>query len=242
MKMGRPTSKINLFDSETTMSGKCADIAFVICDKKGNVINHMAVLVKGVYDDRENDPLFHNEDSDPLWSVKTLDKRYQAYDDMLNNGSRMLASVQAINTWLMQANAHYKPILTAYNIAFDLDKCRNTGINVDMFEHKFCLMHACKDHFSQSKKYRQFILGNHLFKNPTKLGNMSYSTTAETMTRFLLGIDIPNEPHQSLEDCMGYELPLLKELLKRKSLKWCLNDVNPLGWQNLQVKDWYKPK
>lgn len=239
--MGRKKQYINICDSETTMTDKVADVSFVICDLAGNVVNHMSVLVRGVYDKPDQHPLFHNEDSAEIWKAARLTERYAAYDEMVANGSRMIASVTAINTWLMQANAHYNPVLTAYNLAFDADKCRKTGINVDMYQRKFCLMHAAKDYFSKSRKYRQFILDNHLFKPPTKLGNMSYSTTAETMTRFLLGANLPDEPHTSLEDVLGYELPILKAILKRKSLKWCLNEVNPVGWQQLQVKDWFKP-
>jgi len=240
--MSRNRQYVLLFDTETTMTNMVADISFVVCTLQGHVVMHQAILVNGVYNNRVEHPLFHNEDSDPLWKRERLDDRYKHYDNMIENGTRTLYSVRAINTWLMQVNSLYNPVLTAYNLAFDVNKCRNAGINVDMFERSFCLMHACKDYFSRSKKYRQFILENHLFKNPTKLGNMSYSTTAETMTRFLLGANIPSEPHTSLEDCLGYELPLLTAILKRKSLKWCLNDVDPISWQNLQVRDWFKPR
>jgi len=228
-------------DTETTMSGKVADFAMVVTDKKGNIKTQCAVLVREVYQNRDNDPLFHNEDSDAIWKLSRLGARYDAYDAMLDNGTRMLASVSAINRWLYQVSASYNPVLYAYNIAFDLGKCRNTGIDLDIFQRRFCLMHACKHHYATSKKYRQYILDNHLFKPPTKLGNMSYLTKADTMARYILGDSLPPEPHLALEDVLGYELPVLVQLLKKRSVKWLLDDIVPVSWQGLQVKDWYKP-
>jgi len=197
-----------LLDSETCQDGSVADVGAVIVDRSGIVINQFACLVKGVYDDRENFPLFTNELAGDLWNQASLDKRYSQYDMMLDSGSRMLASIHAINGWLMRAKAHYNPILTAYNLPFDISHCQQTGIDLTPFDRRFCLWSASVSVFAKTKKYRQFILDNHLFKAVTKLGNMSYPTNAETMTRFILGdISIPDEPHTSLEDCIGYELP-----------------------------------
>lgn len=229
-------------DIESTKSGMAADFAAVISDRKGNIVTQCAVLIRGIYDDRETHPLFYNDQAGELWTKESLGKRYQAYDDMLENGSRMMASVGAVNNWLMMAKAQYDPVLTAYNLPFDIGKARNTGINLDVFDRRFCLWSACVTAFAGSKAYRQFILDNHLFKPVTKHGNMSYPTNAETMARFILGnVELPDEPHQSLEDILGYEKPMLDYLLKRKSVKWLLENVKPYNWQAFQVRDWFKP-
>ena len=237
--------KINLItiDCESSIDDKAVDIAAVISDRKGNIINQMAVLVHGIYDNRTEHPLFHKEGIGTLWSQNNLDKRYIAYDRMLDSGARMLASVGAINNWLMIAKAQYNPVLTAYNLPFDVAICRNTGINLESFDKRFCLWSACVTAYAKTRKYRQFIVDNHLFLPATKHGNMSYPTNAEVMTRFVLGdISIPNEPHLSLEDILGYEKPMLDKLLKAKSVKWLLENTRPYNWRNFQVKDHFKPR
>ena len=231
-----------LFDTETTQDSMVADFAGIICDKSGKIYAQIAVLVNGIYTDSENHPLFHihGDDSD-LWSKAGLPKRYARYNAMVSGGSRMIASIGAINRWLDRAKAEFDPYLTAYNLAFDVGKCENTGIDLTMFDKRFCLWYASYSRWAKSKNYRQFILDHHFFKNPTQLGNMSWSTNAETMARFVLGnSEYPDEPHTALEDVIDYELPILKAVVKGKSQKiW--SNPEPWNWRDLQVKDWYKP-
>jgi hypothetical protein len=88
-------------DVESTMDGKVADFAAVISDRKGGKIYaQCAILVNGIFTDMENHPLFYNEDADEIWSKKSLSRRYAVYNDMVANGTRMLASVASINRWL----------------------------------------------------------------------------------------------------------------------------------------------
>jgi hypothetical protein len=231
-----------LVDTETTKTDKVVDFGAVLTDRKGNIHKELGALVADLYNDRENNPLFYNEFSDQLWSKSRLDERYANYNDMLQNGNRILASVNGINKWLAQALAHYNPIITAYNLAFDKRKSYNTGIDLEMFNNSFCLMKASQDKWQKSKQYRQFVLDNHLFNNRTKLGNMSFTYKAEAMAKFVLGNpELDNEPHTALEDAKFYELPILIKLVNTtKRDRW----MNPegFGWQELQVKDWYKPK
>lgn len=229
-------------DTETTITDQVADFAAVISDRKGNIVTQCAVLIRGIYDDPDNHTLFYHNDMAEIWRESSLNRRYQNYQTMLDSGSRMLATVGAVNNWLMMAKAQYDPILTAYNLPFDVSKCRNTGINIDVFDRRFCLWSACVTAYAKTSKYRRFILDNHLFRPPTDLGNMSYYTNAEVMTRFILGdISIPDEPHTALEDILGYEKPMLDRLLRTKSIKWLLNETRAYNWRDFQVKDHFKP-
>lgn len=232
-----------IIDTETTQTDKIADFGAIVCDKRGNIAASCGVLVRDFYLDREQHPLFHFlSESDPLWGKANLPKRYANYDDMLANGSRMLASVPAINRWLAKVASQYKPVMTAYNLAFDYGKMVNSDIDVSLFPNKFCLWHAAADKWAASKAYRQFIIDNHLFKARTKHGNMSYPTNAEVMARFILGNpDLPNEPHTALEDARDYELPILQRLVNTVSPK---DYMNPIGynWRDYQVKNWFMPR
>lgn len=230
-----------IVDTETTMAGKVADFGAVVVDRKGNIMTQCAVLINGVFTDRENDPLFFNADAGELWSKGSLDRRYSKYSEMVRDGQRMIASVAAVNNWLAKVQAEYKPFVTAYNIAFDREKCNNTGIDLTIFgANSFCLWHAAFQKWGQSKKYLQFVVENHCFNPPTKLKNMSFKTNAEVMARFVLNQpELEDEPHTALEDVIFYELPILLALLKNeKKVKW-LNPT-PFNWRLVQVKDFFK--
>lgn len=237
-----------IVDTETTQPNKAenipakvADFGAIVVNRKGDIMSQCAVMVLGIYNNAEKYPLFHQGDgAENIWAKENLPNRYNKYNDMLRAGARQYGSHNAINKWLALVKGKYNPYLTAYNLAFDTDKCNNTNIDLGMFSKRFCLMKAACDKWAISKKYRQFILDNHYFKEPTKLGNMSYLTKAETMAHFVTGDNLI-EPHTALEDARDFELPILLRLLEtQKKSRW----ENPQGqsWQNRQVKDWYIPK
>lgn len=217
-----------------------ADFGAVIVDRKGNEYSRCAAMVSGVYGEF---PLFYSSDpQDEVFGKHTLDRRYLKYQSMLESGRRILASVNAINRWLDNVRGKYDPILTAYNLAFDIGKCDNTGIDLTNFDSKFCLMKAAQDKWAHRKDYLQMVLDTHSFNPPTKKGNMSFQTKAEIMTRYVLNDPyMDDEPHTALEDALYYELPILLKLVKSTKRRiW----MNPRGitWQSQQVRDWYQPK
>ena len=122
-------------DTETTQDQLVADFAATITDKKGRIVNQCAILVKDIYTNADEHPLFHDSgDVASIWSKASLPARYARYDRMVEGGSRMIASVGAVNRWLDKAASTYRPVLTAYNLAFDAHKCANTGIDLTMFD------------------------------------------------------------------------------------------------------------
>ena len=224
-----------IIDTETTMADTVADCAIVVCDRQGVIHNQMAVLVQGHYGVNE---LFHDKKANDIWGYAGLEKRKANYTAMLENGSRMVASVNAINRWVAHAIGKYNPTLTAYNLPFDDSKCANTGIDLSGFADRFCLWSAAVGNICNTKAYKQFCVENHLFTNRTGFGNMSLKTSAESVTGFLNG-SMTDEPHTALEDIIGYELPTLKIILAKKNWK---EKVIPYNWREFQVKDHVKAK
>lgn len=224
-----------ILDTETTIENTVADLGIIICDREGRIYNQCAVLVAGHYNNFE---LFHDKKANDIWGYAGLEKRKQNYVKMLDSGVRMLASVNAVNKWINQAIGKYNPTLTAYNLAFDIDKCQNTGIDITGFADKFCLWQAAVGNICNSKKYRQFILENHLFNKPTVNGNMTFSTTAESVCGFIDG-EFKIEPHTALEDARDFELPILTQILKKRDWK---NKMTPYNWKEFQVKNHFQPK
>lgn len=227
-------------EDEENIPAMVADFGAIIVDRKGREYARCAVMVHGVFGEF---PLFYSSDRhDNVFGKHTLDRRMIRYQEMLENGNRQLASVNAINRWLENVKGKYDPILTAYNLPFDTGKCNNTGIDLTGFDKKFCLMAASQDKWGKSKKYRQFVLDYHVFNPPTGNGNMTYRTNAETMARFVLNNPtLEDEPHTALEDAVYYELPLLTALVNTTPRKKWMNPT-PYAWQHYQVRDWYQPK
>ena len=219
-----------ILDTETTMENTVADFAIIIADRQGKIYNQCAVMVKDHYGTFE---LFHDKIANDIWGYGGLERRKNNYVNMLNSGKRMLASVNAINNWIQQAIGKYNPTLTAYNLAFDKDKCEKTGIDLSGFTSEFCLWQAAVGNICKTKMFRQFALENHGFNSVTGQGNMTFKTNAEIVCGFIKG-EFKEEPHTALEDARDFELPILAEILKKKQWR---EKVTPYNWREFQVKD-----
>jgi hypothetical protein len=224
-----------ILDTETTMENTVADFAIIIVDREGVIYNQCAVMVKDHYGKFE---LFHDKAANDIWGYAGLERRKNNYVEMLNSGKRMLASVTAINNWIQQAIGKYNPTLTAYNLAFDKDKCEKTGIDLSGFKDSFCLWQAAVGNICKTKQYKQFTLEQHGFNSVTSFGNMTFQTNAEMVCAFIKG-EFTKEPHTSLEDARDYELPILQLILKKAKWK---EKITPYNWREFQVKDHFTAK
>ena len=206
-----------IVDTETTKRGTVADFGAVVMTKKGQIVEQFGAMVNKHFGTM---PLFSDPDADQnaFWSEQSAQRRAKNYDDMLESGERTLASVSYINQWLSGVNARYNPALTAYNIAFDLGKCRNTHINLGIFNSRFCLLKAAKKQIGTLAEYHEFCHAHDFLT--AKLRNPSM--TADTMAKFIYGLDLPDEPHTALEDARDYEAPILTKILESVTRKQLL--------------------
>jgi hypothetical protein len=145
-----------------------------------------------------------------IWSEQSAKRREKDYYSMLDTGERSIASPALINQWLVRVNAQYSPVVTAYNLAFDLGKCRNTRINLGIFAQSFCLMKAAKRQIGTLAQYHEFCFDNDFLTAKLRRPSM----TADTMAKFILGLDLEDEPHTALEDAQFYEAPILHKILQ----------------------------
>lgn len=224
-----------IIDTETTINDTVADFAAIIVDRNGIIHNQCAVLVKNHFDTME---LFYDPKTNGFWGKQAADKRQIKYTEMLNTGSRSLASVNAINKWLALAIGKYNPVLTAYNLSFDQSKCANTNIDLTGFSDRFCLWAAAIGNICQRKAFKQFALENHAFNNVTENGNMTFKTNAEIVAGFLAG-KFETEPHTALEDAVYFELPILKHIVAKRDWK---DRIIPYNWKSFQVRDHFSAK
>ena len=206
-----------IVDTETTTKQTVADFGAVIVDRQGQIIDQFGAMVLGHFGKL---PLF----SDPsaadseIWSEQSAKRREKDYYSMLETGERSVASVALINQWLVRVNAQYSPVLTAYQLSFDLGKCRNTRINLGIFAESFCLLKAAKKQLGTLAEYHAFC-NQHGFLTKKR---RDPSTTAETMARFIFGADLEDEPHTALEDAQFWEAPILTKILESVTRKQLL--------------------
>lgn len=223
-----------IVDTETTCEDTVADFGAIVCDNRGKIIDSLSVMILGEFDRVD---LFYMN-SGKSWSRDAANRKRERYNQMINDGSRVLASRAYVNRWLSASIALYNPTLTAYNLAFDLVKCRNTAIDLDQFSDKFCLWHAAVGNICNTKRYRQFVCENHLFNAPTEKQNMTFQTNAEAVFGFINGSMVP-EPHTAIEDARDFELPILKHIVAKKSWREKIVSYN---WKDFQVCDHFKAK
>jgi hypothetical protein len=219
-----------VLDSETTIKDTIADLAIVICDREGRIYNQMAVMVAGHYGVHE---LFHDKNANDLWGYAGLEKRKKMYEEYLQSGKRMLASVNAINKWIQQAIGKYNPELTAFNLAFDANKCKNTEIDISGFTNSFCLWQAAVGNICQTKAYKQFVIENAGINNATQYRNQTIKTNAEMVASFIRG-EYCEENHDALGDVVDFEIPILREVLRKKEWR---KKITPYNWRDWQAKD-----
>jgi hypothetical protein len=206
-----------IVDTETTKKQTVADFGAVIVTKQGEIVERFGAMVLGHFGKM---PLFADATApdSALWSEQSAQRREKDYYSMLDTGERSIASPALINQWLVRVNAQYSPVLTAYNLAFDLGKCRNTRINLGIFAQSFCLMKAAKRQIGTLAEYHAFCNTNGFLTAKRRDPSM----TADTMAKFILGVSLEDEPHTALEDAQFYEAPILTKILESVTRKQLL--------------------
>ena len=202
-----------IVDTETTKFQTVADFGAVVVDRKGAIIEQFGALVLGHFGQM---PLFSDPTADPdaFWSAQSAQRRLKNYDEMLETGERSISSPALINQWLAGINARYAPILTAYNIAFDFGKCRNTRINLGIFNSRFCLMRTAKRKIGVLADSQAFCYDNKLLTAKLRKPQM----TADAMAKYICP-EIADEPHTALEDARDYEALILSYILRDTTRK-----------------------
>ena len=201
-----------LVDTETTIKQTVADFGAVVMTKQGKIVEQFGALINGHFGTL---PLFSNPTAKPedFWSTQMAHRRRKHYDALLDQGQRSICSPTLVNLWLSRILGQYNPVVTAYNLSFDLGKCANTGIDLGIFSQRFCSMKVAKKIIGIRADYQQFCFDQNLLTAKKRKPQM----TADAMAKFVVGEDLPDEPHTALEDARDYEAPILASILKKVS-------------------------
>ena len=111
-----------LVDTETTVKQTVADFGAVVMSKQGKIVEQFGALINGHFGTL---PLFSNPTAKPedFWSTQMAHRRHKHYDALLDQGQRSICSPTLVNLWLARILGQYNPVVTAYNLSFDLGKC-----------------------------------------------------------------------------------------------------------------------
>ena len=212
-----------IVDTETTKRGTVADFGAVIVTKQGEIVEQFGAMVLRHFGTL---PLFSDPKADPdqFWSEQSAQRRTKGYDEMLIDGRRSQASVALINEWLAGVLGRYNPVLTAYNLVFDMGSTGKTGIKLGMFGSRFCLMKAAKRTIGVLAEYQDFCRERGLMTAGGKLKkNPKPQMTADAMAKFILDTNyegsLADEPHTALEDARDYESAILTRILESVTRK-----------------------
>ena len=225
-------------DTETTNEGMVLDVA--LCgykSKKLVPIGSQGYVIKEVWDRclQGEDFLFCGGNGH--FSRKSLDKRMAVYTKMLQTGKRKFISKEHLQT-LFDLYLGQDYVFTAYNNPFDIGKLQNTGIvfpeNFEQCDIWRTFQAYLQEHPTLLKKYWTTAVQNHHHKNNVLVtAHLTVRTNADTAARFVLGDNIPPEPHTALEDVRLYEIPVLRWLFARNAK--IVNDGR--DWAEMSLKN-----
>jgi len=206
-----------IVDTETTQKQTVADFGAVIMDRKGAIIEQFAGLLDGHFGTL---PLFADPcaPAESFFSTQTRARRYRHYETLLANGQRSICSPTMVNIWLARILGQYKPVLTAYNLAFDFGKCRNTGIDLGIFSQRFCLMKTAKKIIGTTADYVAWCEERDLWTAKRTRVSMKADTMAKFVCRDAYNA-LADEPHTALEDARDYEALILASILQNNTRK-----------------------
>jgi len=182
-----------IVDCETTNDNLVADFGAVVVDRNGKVWAEFGALL--------DDSNFH-------FALGSKKKVQEKYNRLMELGYRCDANVAYINNWLGFVRETFNPTLTAYNIGFDMGKCRNTGINLDQFKDRFCLMKLAKSVIVDTPDYQAWAYAENMLT--PSLGKPS--AKADAVAKYL-DPTLPDEPHTALEDARDYEALILNHCI-----------------------------
>ena len=182
-----------IVDCETTNDNLVADFGAVVVDRNGKVWAEFGALL--------DDSNFH-------FALGSKKKVQEKYNRLMELGYRCDANVAYINNWLNFVRETFNPTLTAYNIGFDMGKCRNTGINLDQFKDRFCLMKLAKSVIVETPEYQAWAYAENMLT--PSLGKPS--AKADAVAKYL-DPTLPDEPHTALEDARDYEALILNHCI-----------------------------
>lgn len=191
---------IIVFDTETTGLEKpfCYDIGYCIADESGAILLKRSFVVEQIW---HNLPLFESAyyaDKRPLY-IQDMRQRLRKMEKYGYICQQMKRDIQYYEVTMGFAyNSTFD--MRVFNFNCDWFKCLNPFDNVEIKD-----IRGFVHHFIVDDDYKNFCETNKLF---TEAGN--YSSTAETVFRYLSDNNDFEESHTALEDS-EIELDILME-------------------------------
>lgn len=225
-----------VLDVETLTSARLVfDVAWHVCDSKGNILESYNALVKEIVDTPFIYELLRHDDF--------MKNKCQMYIDALVNNSINVKSLYEISDDFYDIADKYnaKPIVCAYNAKFDFDTLNNNMQvyeGIDFFEESeddvIDIMTMALSTICNTNKYVRWCNLNGFV---TQKGNVK--TSAETVYAYISQNSNFVEAHHALEDCNIEKEIFFKARKYRKKhhTKFAMPVFRCKEWQEVQARN-----
>lgn len=189
-----------VLDVETANGLDCPlvyDIGGVITDKQGHIYEKFSFIVREIFI-AERD----------LMKSAYYAKKIPQYFEGIYNGERIVKNFSSIRYYIMDLMKKYSVnTVCAYNASFDIRALNNTTRWLSKSKYRYffpygtkivCIWNMATQTICKQKGFSRFCEENKFFCNNEK----NYSTTAETIYRYLYKNPEYEEEHKGFEDVL----------------------------------------
>lgn len=214
------SSKRLIFDTETCMDGEVYEVSFTIY--RGLKLQKSRCFI--IYENLDK-LLFHNSNNLTVFGKENLDKRHACYVELIKQGKAQIISKHSLEILL---NTEFNRIdeLLAYNINFDLQALKKTGLNIEHNAKLIDLWLLSLQTVCSSKAYFHFCVINELFTEKHGI-----STSCQSVLNFYYPDD--EHTHFGFEDIVDE----WKIFLKIKGLK--PNNIKGYNFHHWKISNQY---
>lgn len=227
-----------VIDVETVSDARLIlDVAWLVCDSKGNVLESFNACVKEIFDAPYGRYLV-SKDGFTSRKLNNGMRKSQWYLDSIDNGEMCVMPFKEIKKAYHAIGKKYnaKPVFCAYNADFDI---RNLNANAMVYgcgsflnpdDLTLDIWHVALDTICNSNKYAKWCIEHDYVSIK---GNVKSS--CETVARYMINDDSFEERHTALSDCEVEKDILFKARKYKKKLH--TNNCMPCVWH---CKEWIK--
>lgn len=231
-----------IVDTETVTDARLVlDIAWLVCDSKGNVLESFNACVKEIFDSPYGRYMISKDGFTSRKLANGMRKSQWYLDSIDNNEIKVMSFAEIKEIYhAIGKKYHAKPVFCAYNAYFDITNLNANakvyGCNSFLNENDLTLdiWHVALDTICNSNKFAKWAVDH---KYVTDRGNIK--TSCEIIARYMLQDDNFQERHTALSDCEIEKDILFKARKYKKKLHLtnCMPSVIKCKeWQRLQAR------
>lgn len=172
------------------------DLGGVVADKQGNIYERFSLIISDIFFPHDLD----------LMKSAYYNQKLPTYYESISNHTATITSFLAAHKYILNLLKEYNiKNVAAYNAHFDINALNTTMRYITKSRKRYffpysintlCIWNMACQTICQQKSYKRFCEENQLINN----GGRNYSTTAETVYKYLTLQKDFEEEHRGLQD------------------------------------------